>query len=105
MNIEYHGKDLLSPALEEICVKKVAKLDKFDKNDFKMEFYLGKDAKNYTLKAVLTGKVNTFIANAKSDDMYKNVDLVINNLKDQLSSKKLSDGKKHRASISKLAEE
>ena len=102
MNIEYHGTELLSPALEEICVKKVAKLDKFDKNDFKMDLYLGKDAKNYTLKAVLTGKVNTFVANAKSDDMYKNVDLVINNLKDQLSSKKLSDGKKHRTSLSEL---
>ena len=105
MNIEYHGTELLSPALEELCVKKVAKLDKFDKNDFKMDLYLGKDAKNYTLKAVLTGKVNTFVANAKSDDMYKNVDSVINNLKDQLSSKKLSDGKKHRESISKLTKQ
>ncbi len=102
MKIEYHGAELLSPALEEICVKKVAKLDKFDKNDFKMDLYLGKDAKSYTMKAVLTGKVNTFIANAKSDDMYKNIDLVVNNLKDQLSSNKLSDGKKHKTSLSNL---
>lgn len=99
MKIEYHGAELLSPALQEICEKKVEKLEKFNKNDFKMDLYLGKETKNYTLKAVLTGKVNTFVANAKSDDMYKNVDLVVNNLKDQLSSNKLSDGKKHKTRL------
>lgn len=99
MKIEYHGADLVSPALEEICEKKIAKLNKFDKNDFKMDLYLTKTGKEFAMKAVLTGKVNTFVANAKSDDMYKNIDLVVNNLKEQLSGNKLSDGKKHKTRL------
>lgn len=96
MITEYHGAELLSPALQAIIEKKVKKLEKFDKDDFKLDLFLSKTGKDMYLKGVLTGKVNTFVANAKSEDMYKNVDLVVDNLKNQLSSNKLSDGKKHR---------
>lgn len=99
MLIEYHGADLTSEAFEALCQKKVQKLEKFDKDDLKLDLYLSKTGKDMVLKAVLTGKVNTFMANAKSDDMYKNIDTVIANLKDQLSSNKLSDGKKHKAAL------
>lgn len=84
----YHCGDLLSPALQGMLEKKLAKLDKFGE-DMTNDVYMTMEGKNYSLKMILKAKKNTFIAKEVSGDMYKNIDICVDKLNDQLVEKKI----------------
>lgn len=91
----YHAGDLLSPALKEVYDKKLDRLDKYGK-EMSSEVYLTLDGKKHVTKVILTSGKNTLVASAKSDDMYKNVDLCVDSLKKQLEKVKVDRTKAER---------
>ena len=94
MVTNYHCKELLSPALEAMCNKKIAKLDKFNK-DGTVDVYMSLEGKEHLLKMILKTNRYEIVAKSKSPDMYKNIDLCVDSLKSQLIDRKVDrTGKK-----------
>ena len=88
MNINYHAGDLISPALKELCDKKLKRLEKYA-DDLNCEVYMSTEGKNHVTKMVLSSKkFGEIVAKGSSDDMYKNLDICLDNLKLQLSKEK-----------------
>ena len=81
MTINYHGNELLSPAIEGMCAKKIKKLEKFEKDEFVIDVFLSKSGRDYEMKMTLKNNMNDLISKAKSEDMYKNIDICVDSLK------------------------
>lgn len=88
----YHAKDLLSPALKNLCDKKLDKMDKYA-DDIVCDIYMSMEGKAHVTKMVMTSKRFELVARAKSEDMYKNIDICVDSLKAQISKQKPT--KKH----------
>lgn len=84
----YHCGDLMSPALEGMLEKKLTKLDKFG-DEMALDAYMTMEGKDYSLKMILKAKKNTFVAKEVSGDMYKNIDVCVDKLSEQLIQKKV----------------
>ena len=83
----YHAKDLLSPALKNLCDKKLDKMDKYA-DDIVCDIYMSMEGKEHATKMVMKSKRFELVAKAKSEDMYKNIDVCVDNLKAQISKQK-----------------
>lgn len=83
----YHAGDLLSPALESLCNKKLSKLEKYGE-DMTCDIFMTMEGKEYVMKVVLKNKKTELVARAKSNDMYKNIDTCVDTLKLQISKEK-----------------
>lgn len=92
MVINYHAKELLSPALKHLCDKKLEKMDKYA-DDIICDVYMSMEGKDHVTKMVMTSKRFELVARTKSEDMYKNIDVCVDNLKTQISRQKPT--KKH----------
>ncbi len=84
----YHCGDLLSPALEKMVSKKLAKLDKFGV-DSVVDIYMSMEGKQFCMKMNLKAKSYELMAKAVSNDMYKNIDECVDKLTAQLVQKKV----------------
>lgn len=90
----YHCGDLLSPALENMVSKKLAKLEKYGVNPT-VDIYMSMEGKQYCLKMSLKAKSYEIMAKSVSSDMYKNIDDCVNKLANKLVEKKVDrTGKK-----------
>lgn len=88
MTINYHGDETVkSPALENVCNKKLLKMEKLAE-DLEVNVYFSKDAKDFVLKMVATTKNWEVMAKEQSDDMYKNIDGCVDKLKKQINDNK-----------------
>ena len=74
MTKNYHCGELLSPALQSMVEKKLAKLDKYDLHDAVVDIYMTKEGKDFVLKIQLQSKEHSAMAKVQSSDMYKNID-------------------------------
>lgn len=89
MKTFYHEKStgmqvsLLSPAMESMFERKLAKLDKFD-DDLVCDVYLSLEGKKHIVKTVLKIRGKELVSKAESQDMYKNIDTCVNNLTTQV---------------------
>lgn len=89
MKTFYHEKSnssqvaLLSPAMQALFEKKLAKLDKFD-NDLTCDVYLSLEGKKHMVKTVLRFRGKDLVSKAQSEDMYKNIDICVSNLTSQI---------------------
>lgn len=88
MTKNYHCGDLLSPALKTMVEKKLAKLDKFGLEDANVEIHMAKEGNDFALKMQLQADEYNLIAKAKSDEMYKNIDICVDRLTTQLKEQK-----------------
>ena len=84
----YHCGDLLSPALQSMVEKKLAKLEKFGLADAVVDVHMSKEGSEFVLKMQLGSKEYDLLAKAKSNDMYKNIDECIDKLTYQIREKK-----------------
>jgi len=88
MTKNYHCGNLLSPALESMLEKKLAKLDKFGL-DGVLDIYMKNEGKEqFELKIQLSSKDMNLLAKAVSKDMYKNIDECVDKLNSQIVAKK-----------------
>lgn len=81
--------DINSEALEGLCVKKLTKLEKFYKGgEPTVSVSFAIDNREHIVN--LTTKYNGFNlqAKGKSEDMYKSLDLAVDNLKSQMTKNK-----------------
>lgn len=84
----YHCGELLSPALEAMLEKKLAKLDKFGL-DGVLDVYMKREGKDqFELKIQLTAEDLNLIAKSLSKDMYKNIDDCVDKLNSQIVARK-----------------
>ncbi len=83
----YHAGDLMSPALKQVCDKKLARLEKYA-DDLTCDVYMSLEGREHATKMVLTSKKFNIVAKAKSEDMYKNLDICVDSLKLQISKEK-----------------
>lgn len=83
----YHAKDLLSPALKSLCDKKLDKMDKYA-DDIVCDIFMSMEGKAHITKMVMKSKRFEIVAKAKSEDMYKNIDICVDSLKAQISKQK-----------------
>lgn len=84
----YHCGDLLSPALQSMVEKKLAKLEKFGLNDMVVDVHMSKEGNDFALKLQLSSREHNLLAKAKSNDMYKNIDECIDKLSYQIRENK-----------------
>lgn len=88
MVVKYHGDStLLSDAFQNMCDKKLGKLEKLAEN-MTVDAFLTKEGKDHILKMVAVTKNWEIVAKGKSDDMYKNIDLCVDILKKEINEKK-----------------
>lgn len=88
MKILYHGEEnIVSKSVQDLCEKKLEKLNKFDE-DLSAEISFSKEGSDFVIKMILKGNHTNLITKAKSNDMYKNIDICIDNLKEQLIKNK-----------------
>ena len=88
MEKNYHCGGLLSPALQEMLEKKLAKLDKYGV-DAVLDIYMRTEGKEqFELKIQLTAPEFTALAKAVSKDMYKNIDECVDKLNSQIVANK-----------------
>ena len=89
MKTFYHEKStgsqvsLLSPAMQAMFEKKLAKLDKFDEG-LVCDVYLSLEGKKHIVKSVLRYRGKDLVSKAESEDMYKNIDTCVANLTSQI---------------------
>lgn len=89
MKTFYHEKSnssqvaLLSPAMQSLFEKKLAKLDKFEK-DLVCDVYLSLEGKKHMVKTILRMRGKDLVSVAQTDDMYKNIDICVSNLTSQV---------------------
>ncbi|MGN1208191.1 MAG: HPF/RaiA family ribosome-associated protein [Christensenellales bacterium] len=96
MKVEFLN-DINSKALESLCVKKLMKLEKFYKGGeptISVGFYI--DGREHLV--TLSSRYNGFDlkAKGKSEDMYKSLDVAIDNLKDQITKNKYDNKTKRK---------
>ena len=84
MTKNYHCGELLSPALQAMLEKKLAKLDKYDLKDAVVDVHMAKEGKDFVLKLQLQSAEHNLMAKSASADMYKNIDECMNKLLAQL---------------------
>lgn len=84
MELSYHGGKLLSPAWQGLFEKKLNKVFPQIDKSATVDVYLSTDNKQFLTKVKVTSKNKDIIASAKSNDMYRNIDICIKNLKTQL---------------------
>ncbi|MBE5746137.1 MAG: ribosome-associated translation inhibitor RaiA [Clostridiales bacterium] len=96
MRVEFTN-DIKSEALEGLCVKKLNKLEKFFKGG-EPTVYVTFSIENREHSVSLLTNYNSFElkAKGKSDDMYKSIDIAVENLKQQITKNKF-DKKEKRA--------
>jgi len=88
MKILYHGEEnIVSKAVQELFEKKLEKLNKFDEN-LSAEIGFSKEGSDFVIKMSLKGNHTNLITKANSNDMYKNIDICVDNLKEQLVKNK-----------------
>ena len=87
MVINYHCGELLSPAIQSLLEKKLAKFDKYNL-DGVFDVYMTSQGKDFTLKIQLTSKEYDLFVKSVSKDMYKNIDDCVDKLNSQLVAKK-----------------
>lgn len=81
--------DINSQALESLCVKKLSKLEKFYKGgDAKISVGFTIDNREHVVNLATNYNGFNFYSKAKSPDMYKSLDLAIDNLKAQMTKNK-----------------
>lgn len=95
MNINYIGKDdVRSEALEEICNKKLARLEKrFVNGESQADVNFAMENNDFVLTIQLFIDGDKYIAKAKclkGPDMYKNIDTCIEKLEAQLRKTKVN---------------
>lgn len=88
MKVEFTN-DIKSEALEGLCKKKLLKLEKFFKGG-EPTVYVAFAIDNREHIVNLSTNYNSFdlIAKGKSEDMYKSIDIAIENLKQQITKNK-----------------
>ncbi len=74
MTNNYHCGELLSPALQAMLEKKLAKLEKYELGDAVVDVYMSKEGKDFAMKLALQSDKHNLIAKSVSADMYKNID-------------------------------
>lgn len=87
MKVEFYG--VTSPAIEELTKKKLNKLEKYYKGaepSFKVTFAI--ENKQHVVKLETNYNSFSLQAKANSDDMYKSLDLAIENVKRQITKNK-----------------
>ena len=99
----YHAGALLSPALERLCNKKLAKLDKYA-DDLVCDIFMSMEGKEQLTKMVLKSRRFELVAKSKSDDMYKNIYTCVDCLKLQISKEKFEKRQKRRIEAPALEE-
>lgn len=72
-------------ALDDTIRKKVAKLDKYFKKDFVVNWTSWVEKRDHHSKVHILGEGKEFIADASSDDLYKTFDVAIQKIEKQLS--------------------
>ena len=89
MTKNYHCGDLLSPALESMVNKKLAKLEKFDLSpNANIDVHMTKEGSDFVMKLQLQADGINLMSKAKSNDMYKNIDECVDRLTSQLKEQK-----------------
>lgn len=90
MKINISSKDFkVTEAIESKILHKIAALDKYFKGNKQIKVNLYTRSDNQEVEIMIDVNNNFLKANAKTEDLYKSIDLVVENLKNQLS--KLSD--------------
>lgn len=84
MTKNYHCGDLLSPALQGMLEKKLAKLEKYELKDAVIDVHMTKEGKDFVLKLQLASKDHNLMAKSASSDMYKNIDDCLDKLISQI---------------------
>lgn len=84
MKVEFRGK-INSPAIEELTKKKLERLEKYFKGA-EPSFVVSFDIENKDHVVKMETNYNSFSlqAKAKSQDMYKSLDLCLENIKSQM---------------------
>ena len=89
MTKNYHCGDLLSPALESMVDKKLAKLENFDLSpNANIDVHMTKEGRDFVMKLQLQADGINLMSKAKSNDMYKNIDECVDRLTSQLKEQK-----------------
>lgn len=90
MNITFSGKDdVRSTALEELCEKKLAKIEaKLPSKNVNADVNFALENKEFVLSMQLFVDGDKYIAKSKGGDMYKNIDACIEKLASQLRKTK-----------------
>lgn len=83
----YHAGNLLSPALERLTDKKLSKLEKYAE-DIVVDIFMSLEGKEHVTKMIFKTKNYELVSKARSNDMYKNIDVCVDNLKSQIVDKK-----------------
>ena len=96
MKVEFLN-DIKSEALEGLCIKKLSKLEKFYKGG-EPTVFVGFSVDKREHVVVLSSKYNGFDlkAKGKSEDMYKSLDIAIENLKNQITKNKYDNKTKRK---------
>jgi len=96
MKVEFLN-DIKSEALEGLCIKKLSKLEKFYKGG-EPTVFVGFNVDNREHVVTLSSKYNGFDlkAKGKSEDMYKSLDVAIENLKSQITKNKYDNKTKRK---------
>ena len=95
MEINFMGKDdVRSKALEDMIEKKLTKLDRFVKDNSTYDIMFSMESGDFVLSIQLLNDGDKYMAKAKGEDMYKNIDECISKLTTQL--KKTKDIKRNR---------
>lgn len=84
MTKNYHCGDLLSPALQGMLEKKLAKLEKYELKDAVIDVHMTKEGKDFVLKLQLQSPEFNLMAKSASSDMYKNIDDCLDKLISQI---------------------
>ena len=97
MKVEF-SNNINSEALENLCIKKLSKLEKFYKGG-EPTIFVNFQIDNREHAVTLLTTYNSFAlqAKGKSEDMYKSLDITIDNLKQQMTKNKF-DKKTKRSS-------
>lgn len=88
MKVEFRGK-ISSPAIEELTRKKLERVEKYFKGE-EPSFVVSFDIENKDHVVRMETNYNSFNlqAKAKSQDMYKSLDLCLENIKSQMLKNK-----------------
>lgn len=92
MNITFSGKnDVRSTALEELCEKKLQKIEKkLPNNNLSAEINFGMEGREFVLSMNLNVDGDKFFAKNKGLEMYANIDACISKLSAQINKLKIS---------------
>ncbi|MEK6625683.1 MAG: ribosome-associated translation inhibitor RaiA [Bdellovibrionota bacterium] len=96
MEVKVHFTNLEpSASVETIIQEKVAKLKKYFEGRFSVHWNCSIEKDNHTSNVTLLGKNIELNAHAKTDNMYKTIDVVMEKLEKQLGKRKEVITNKH----------